>query len=331
MTKPIFCSRCINPDGYGILNPSTGKEIFFHQTNSGLLCDACFELSNLRVPYSQADFAREFDGFLDRNKQILFAFSGGLDSTVVLSLLMEKCREYDRELVAFTVQNGVKGRIAEQNIANIIKHLGLKRHFWADIRQKVQTSPRITEVTGQSLTTIEVFRYCRQNNILPCGKICNAMMDSEYSVIMNELGFSELVTGGDTPKKNENGRYSIMWKKASGISIVRGGCALGLNKKNNARFVRDKCLPWVHPHCGGYDTDCLIPGVFFAEATDGAAKIPLSETIRRFPIILEYLSERVRFGIIKRPEAIRLLTRIDITSLPNYMELERILRVARPE
>lgn len=322
-----YCINCANPVGIYIINEATKQTLQFFNSEDGPICEICHDLRTSDCLPIRQKFDEEFDIFLQKNKRILFAHSGGLDSTVTLAKLAPECERRGIDLRIFTLRSGVKGAMTESNIENVINFLNLKqKHSYFDIRDIIQDNPRILVLTGKPVTTLEVYRSCHENNILPCGKICNAMFDQAYDSVMKILNFDTMVTGGDTPKKNLEGVYSLYWKKPSGITIVRGAYAFALSKAINMRFVKENNIPWVNPECGGYDTDCLIPGVFFAEAFDFEARQNPYDVIAKYPIILEYLVERVRFGVIDRTEAINALAHVDIASSDSYYELMKIFR-----
>jgi hypothetical protein len=262
---------------------------------------------------------------LKNNDRILFAHSGGLDSTVTLAKLAPECEKRGIKLIIFTLRSGVKGRVAEKNIEDVLNFLGLKdSHSYFDIADVSQDSPHILEVTGEPMSTIDVYRACYKKRVLPCGKLCNTMFDRAYDLVMKDLGFNQMVTGGDTPKKNSQGVYSLFWEKPSGITIVRGAYAFALSKSINLRFISENSIPWVNPNCGGYDTDCLVPGVFFAEGLNFQADQEIETVVGKYPIILDYLTERVRFGVIDYDEALKIMTHVDIASQESRDELIEI-------
>ncbi|MFH0952592.1 MAG: hypothetical protein V1838_05470 [Patescibacteria group bacterium] len=322
-----YCDICVNPKGLGIVNPATDQELQFYEGDQGYICEICWEMLFSGKYPSRQKFDLEFEEFLNSQQRILFAYSGGLDSTVVLAKLIVECQRRKIELITFTIETGMKGKVAGENIANVLDHFHLqKNHLTVNITNVLQNDHKIVSAVGSPMTTFDVYKVCREKSILPCGKICNAMVDSVYEDVMQEYGVCELVTGGDTPKKNSVGVYSLLWNKPSGITIVRGGFAFGMTKLSNAKFIADNSIPWTHPHCGGYDTDCLVPGVFFAEQLDHQAEQKAENVIKRFPIILEYLSERVRFGVIDRDEGLRMLSRVDIASKDTYQEFIDIVK-----
>lgn len=320
------CKYCINPVGLNIINPATGKALEFHEDGEGLVCEICHDIASSGCLPSRKQFDEEFDLFLQNNKKILFAYSGGLDSTVVLAKLVSECQKRGIELQLFTVNTTVKGMVAEKNIENVLNFLNLKKnHFYIDIANKIQNDPKVLSIIGKPMTTLDVYKICREKGILPCGKICNTMIDGAYDSIMKNLGFSQMATGGDTPKKNSKGVYSLFWTKPSGVTIIRGAYAFALSKSINSNYIKEHEIPWVHPRCGGYDTDCLVPGVFFAEGLNFQPDQKMEDVVAKYPIILDYLSERVRFGVIDYDEALKMIIHVNISSKQSYEELVRIL------
>jgi len=316
MKKKKICSRCVNVDGLGLKNPATGNLVKIEKRGQLILCEQCEELEK-KLTMNRDYFDKEIEEYLNSRKRILFAYSGGLDSTAVLYILKNECQKRNIELITFTINHGFKGSRSLENINSVIRFLGID-HFWVDIGS--------TFVESSGLSVLETYKQCFEKKILPCGKICNGILDKEYERIMSELDFTELFTGGDTPKKNEEGNYSIFWKKKSGILIVRGGYAFDLNKELNQKLIIDNEIPWVNPLCGGYDTDCLLPGAFFRETLNGRDKINLERLAKMFPIIFDYLSERVRFGTIDYDQAIKMLEKIDIGSKKSYKEIQTIFK-----
>ena len=320
------CHQCALPSGLQLIDPQTGQEYGFSD-KGGFFCQVCADLkSDFRLP-TRTEFDLEWTEYLNSRDRLLFAFSGGLDSVVTLAHLRDDCIQRGIELFVFTVETGAKGSVAAKNVAKTLEHFGLtKNHQIIDISTRLQTSELVTDVVGTPLSTLDVYRHCWQHGILPCGKLCNAMIDAAYLECMTVNRFTEIVTGGDTPKMSSGGQYSLSWKKPSGITIMRGAYAYGLSKHKNRQYILDKNIPWVDPECGGYDTDCLVPGVFFADLVDGDPVVGVQQTARRFRIIIDYLTERVRFGVIDRDEAIARMDKIEIASLVSYIELVKIFK-----
>jgi predicted PP-loop superfamily ATPase len=311
----------VNPVDDNFLNPETGKPYSLRIFNGMNLCESCHDLFSNDLMPSRNEINDEMDRFFNKHNVILFAYSGGLDSTIVLFLLNEKCRQLKRRLVTFTVETGVKGIQTQKNIENVLDYLGLRRnHLTVDVSNRRQNIASFGE-----LSTFAVYKSCFESNQLACGKICNSMLDHIYLEIMEQVGTDMLMTGGDTPKKNLVNKYSVFWKKSSGITIVRGGFAFGLNKFKNRKFVQENRIPWQNPGCGGYDTDCLFPGAYFRKQIGGEDSLPLDRIIKEFPIILEYLAERTRFEIYSRAEAMKLLSRVDIANDSCFEEFQQLI------
>ena len=321
----VFCAYCVYPTGLQVKHPQTGETLKFSSHSGKPVCECCESVLAMGLDAIRRGCDAETERFLATRKSILFAYSGGLDSTAVLTLLSQECRTRGIRLDAFTIMTGVKGKVAEDNIRNVIRHLGLQdSHRMIDITHATQDDPAVLAVTGKTLTTFEVYRHCAATRTLPCGKMCNRIIDRAYAETMRVLGHDTLMTGGDTPKPDQDGHFSIHWRKATGIAIMRGGYAFGLDKLRNRGLVAERKLPWTHPECGGYDTDCLMPGAYFAQAASGRRRVPLGEVAANYPVVLDYLAERVRFGIIDRTAGLDAATRLDVPSgaaVREYREL----------
>lgn len=313
-----ICKNCVNPM---FLLP----DMTFFKDGQGVICSDCMDVKN-SFP-SKEHFDKELDEFLNERERVLFAFSGGLDSVITLAYFSKECLKRGIKLEIITIFTGVKGRVAKENILNVISHFGLEKNItFIDIRDKLQTSQTVLESVGSAMPSKDLYLELYQKGILPCGKICNSVIDAEYREAMDRLDYDILITGGDTPKKNAKGKYSLFWQKKSGITILRGAYAFGLSKKANKNFIREHDIPWIDFSWGGYDTDCLVPGAFFRREVKNKPYLGISATIKRFPIILDYLSERVRFGIISREEALEKLRKIDIASDEAFSEFLNLLK-----
>ncbi|MDF1496503.1 MAG: hypothetical protein P1P90_00395 [Patescibacteria group bacterium] len=327
MSQTQFCKFCVYPVNQDLIDPASGLPMEFDTQNDEPVCAHCLDLlKQTTVENLSLCSQNEMMDYLRCNKRVLYAYSGGLDSTAVLFHLQRACRAVGSELTLFTIETGVKGRVAKANIQNIVSHMDLTRnHFFLDIRNQVQTHPKIIEVVGTPKTTLEVYGYCDDQHLLPCGKTCNTMIDQAYGKFMAEQGFTELITGGDTPKKNPQNNFSIFWEKPSGLIIVRGAFGFGLSKSKNIQLIKKENLPWKNPDCGGYDTDCLIPGAYFYdEWCSKNGLVTIEDIVTSYPIILHYLAERVRFGVLNRERALAQITKLDVSSPASYQELHEI-------
>jgi len=307
-----LCSKCINV----LSNPND------------IICEECKKGLKIKNINEALDFSnesaiyKEFEEFIKSrsNKSVTYAYSGGQDSTAVLYLLKEMCVEYNVRLDLFTIDNGFKGTRTWENIRNVLEYLNLKdNHVIYDIRKDTVTDPEITKLFGEGYTKEEIYSLCLANNILPCGKICNKMMDEKYLEILKSKNEEYLITGGDTPKITNN-KYSVFWEKKNGLKIVRGGAGFRISKNRGKEIIEEKKIPWTNPNYGGYDTDCMLPGTVFASENQGEQNTSVEEIIEKYSVVFEYLKERSRLEIIDRESAIKALNELDINDYSGYIE-----------
>lgn len=224
------------------------------------ICKECQEWQEMKNYEEAIQFQKEGHilyeqllGFLrnKKNKKIVYAYSGGLDSTVVLYQLKELCRQEKIELRLFTIDNGFKGKKTWNNIQNCLKAMELKENWKLySVKNEVIHQKIISEIIGENLTVAEIYSYCFMNNILPCGKICNSIMEQFYQQILEENEEEYLVTGA------ENRTFSI------------------------------------------------------------------EEIKEKFPVVIDFFSERVRMGVIERESAIAQMGKLDISSYEGYVEMK---------
>lgn len=307
-----LCDKCVN---------------ILHDTNE-TICDECkvgFNIDNIDEALdftNESTMHIEFEDFIKsrQNKSVTYAYSGGQDSTAVLFLLKEMCDKYDVRLELFTIEYGFKGKRTWENINNVVKYLNLEDNYVIyDVRKDIVTDPELVELFGDGHTKEELYSICLANNILPCGKICNKMMDEQYKKILESKDEEYLITGGDTPKINGN-KYSVFWQKKNGLKIVRAGAGLRISKNRGKDIIKEHNIPWVNPNYGGYDTDCMLPGSVFASKNQGRKDTSVEEIIEKYPVVFEYLKERSRLGIIDRENAIDALNNLDIANYSGYIE-----------
>ena len=298
--------------------------------NEDKICDECKKsmgIDNYNEAFNfdvYSKFYRDFVDFIKNHKKVLYAYSGGQDSTAVLYLLKELCDKYNTELKLFTIDNGFKGKRTWNNINCVIKHLNLQDNYSIyDIRNNIVTDSSIVEKFGPGYTVSEIYSLCFMENILPCGKLCNSIMDNKYKEILANEGVDYLITGGDTLKVTDN-RFSIYWKKKNGLNIVRGGAGLRISKNIGKKIIEEHNIPWNNPGYGGYDTDCLLPGSLFASMNDGKDKISPLEMIEKYPVVYEYLKERSRMQIIDREKAINDMHQLDLNDYEGYVEAKNV-------
>ncbi len=315
-----LCKKCVVPLDLSMEKYLPPNALPFHKDEQ--LCDACYNLKNdpNYVNYFGREniFRKELDDFLSHRKRIIFAYSGGLDSTIVLDKLNFECKSRGIELYCFTVDYGFKGSKAWDNIKNVISFEGLKDHHEIiDIKNKKLQS-------GETVISY----YCNffDNGVLPCGINCNRILESVYKEVLKEFNENILVTGGDTPIFNKKlSRYSIFAEK-DGYTILRGAVGFGLNKKENRDYIAKNKIPWTDPKYGGYDTDCLLPGAILRKNLEKSTfeQDKIGWVVKNFPVVLDYLAPRVRWGIIRREDAIEMLNKLDIGDEASYAEIERI-------
>jgi predicted PP-loop superfamily ATPase len=293
-----------------------------HHLDGRIICDNCYSLeSNLDFPriLDKSLFKKEFEEYIQNNKTLVFAYSGGLDSTVVLHELNQITRERKLNLLVFTIDHGFKGEKTRQNIQRVLEFECLE-----GVHKSYPLSEEVDEKSGKRV--VELYCDCIRDNVLPCGEICNRIMDEKYRKILKNLEQDVLITGGDTPILDRNGHYSIFWDKKSGIKVLRAGVLFCQSKNSNKNYLREKNIPWEEPLCGGYDTDCLLPGSILASIMKSNPPLSPEETLQKFPIIINYLSERVRFGIIDRKKAIESLSKIDLADFSSFIETMKLYR-----
>lgn len=314
-----ICKTCIIPLEENLAKFVPAAALPFKKEEG--LCNLCHSLKNdpffERYNGENTIFSEELQKFLESRKKIVFAYSGGLDSTVVLNLLNSKCQARSIELALFTVDHGFKGHITKANIEAIIKFEGLeKQHQWLDITK---------ELNQEGKRKFDVYAESYKQGILPCGKICNALIDVAYRRILDKEQENILITGGDTPKFSPRlGRFSIFWEKPK-FTVLRCAAALKLGKTTNRDYVKQNNIPWRDPGCGGYDTDCLVPGAILRKITEG--KTSTFETvIRETPVVLEYFSERVRWGVINRQDAISRMNQLEVSDSTSYAEMNVLVQ-----
>ncbi len=250
----------------------------------------------------------ELNSFLSSQSKILFAYSGGLDSTAVLHLLNNECKKRNINLITFTINHGFKGKKILENISKVISFEKLNSsHYTLDI----------SNMLLESGETVKEFysNFCRRG-IIPCGPNCNKIIESLYKKVLTDFGVSIVFTGGDTLAKNEKGEQTIFWKK-KGYIVLRGAAAFGLTKEKSKELILKERIPWKNPCCGGYDTDCLIPGGVLRKLS---GKMTIGEIHKKVPLIKEYLLIRRKSGVITEKQFEEEMSKIDVADNESYEE-----------
>lgn len=318
LNRMELCKKCIIPLEESLAKFVPQAALPFRKEEG--LCNLCYSLQNdpffRRYGKKENIFTEELEKFLAKRKKIVFAYSGGLDSTVVLNLLNKECKNRGIELVLFTINHGFKGEITMANLKSIIKFEGLEnQHILRDITN---------EFNQDGERKFDIYANCYKQGVLPCGKRCNKIIDSAYRKILDQEQDNILITGGDTPKPNKTlGRFSIFWEKPE-FTVLRGAAAFRLGKTKNRDYVKQNNLPWIDPGCGGYDTDCLLPGAVLRKRTEGKS-FDFEGIIKEFPVVLEYFSERVRWEVIGKDEAMSRITQLEVSDAVSYAEINKLV------
>lgn len=304
------------------------QQCLFYGDFDGVICPECAKHNSIYNTQQQNELDAERTLFLEsirKSDQLFFAFSGGKDSVVALCKLyyLIQSMECNCQLRVFTIDNGVKGSRTWQNIYNVINYLGLiKSHEVINIADCYTNVLNTILGIEKIMKVKEIYCYCLEHGILPCGQVCNSILNPVYEQIIQKNKLSYIVTGGDTPKFSD-GRYSIFWKKNPNLTIVRGGVIFKGSKLKNTEYIEKHRIPWVEPHCGGYDTDCLVPGYYFKEISDSLGDLEISKIS---PVVNLYVSERVRMGIIPLQQGQQLLKKYDLPDRESFLEMDRIIK-----
>jgi hypothetical protein len=229
---------------------------------------------------------------------------------VTLHELHKLTNYYGVKINLFTIDTGYKGIETKNNIDKILEFEGLeKNHIWINITNDEKL----------------VYKKLIENNQLPCGKICNQIINNYYINYLQKANDTILITGGDTPKYNPLlKRYSIFWKKLD-FDVLRGSAAFGLTKEKIKKIKEQEKIPWKNPGCGGYDTDCLIPG-FVLRNIYNDKEVTLEQIKISLPIIIDYFSERIRWNLLTKEEAIKRIINLEVSNDNCYEELTRVIK-----
>lgn len=159
-----------------------GRKAVYNRRYAGtFLCDRCL-IKSIEERFRRAIAKHKLIGPKER---IAVAVSGGKDSTVCLHLLADYCTHRDCELVALTIDEGIKGyrdrslRVARENV----KALGLE-HIVVSFREALRaTLDRIVHLAKR-----------RRTGLHPC-TYCGSARRSLLNQAARELGADKLATG----------------------------------------------------------------------------------------------------------------------------------------
>ncbi|MCL5743920.1 MAG: phosphoadenosine phosphosulfate reductase family protein [Acidobacteria bacterium] len=248
---PANCSRCL----MGLYGTS------FAAAPGAHLCHECAELE--AHPYDVDLFPAELRRVLDASEgRHVLAYSGGMDSTAALKLLVE---EYGIHPHLVHVDNGFRPQAVWDNIFAIRDHYGLE-----------------LEILRRSI--VELIRREFPAGTLFCGEDCS---ERWFKPAMREVcergGFPVCLTGNEAVRAN-----TIVRPGAPPLVSVLA--ARPMTKGQRGDYIAD--LPWRDPRIYGYDTDCIYAGWALTEYWAIHGKWP--------PLVISHLSRRIRLGLCDR-------------------------------
>ncbi len=280
-----FCSKCIIPVGF--------PNYDFINYNNELLCNKCFNL--ISNPIDKIQLKMNWDNYLIelRKKEItetnkyhaVLFYSGGKDSTASLYLLV---KVYKLKILAFTLDNGLKGNRVLENIFNVTNYLGVD---WYLYRHNL----------------VKELNDFINKGIYPCGKICNILQDKYYEVITKKFNIDTLITGFEIAPKNKG----II--KKNGYTLVSFPALLSLGRERTTEIC--SYLPWKE--LGYFDSESYIPGMTDCLAPCIAIEKKYKNLCINFDNIkvgsieyelLPYIADRIRFGAADRNKVLKVLT-----------------------
>lgn len=267
MQKLVFnqeariCDSCILPEGY----PDTT----FSECNNRFLCRECREIET--NPIDREKLKRQLVNCLqkiikNREKRdkydAVLAYSGGKDSTAALYLAIKR---YKLNVLAFTIDHGLKGKKTMKNIQNVVQFLGVD---WYHIHLDIS----------------EEFRACFERFELPC-EVCHQHMRNFYNLVPRIFQVNTVITGSEIPYRgvairygtsrsgfprwkniirtliNTQSRCSLIQQKIKDkllthplrITNINLLAALSLNENDILRII--STLPWEDPNYSIYDSE----------------------------------------------------------------------------
>ena len=158
-----------------------GRRAAYNRRYAGvLLCDRCL-IKSVEKRFRRAIAEHKL---LLPGERVAVAVSGGKDSTAAMHLLAEYCRLKNCELVAITIDEGIKG-YRDQSMAMArenAKSLGIE-HFVASFKRTF----------GASLDQMARRARARKTKLNPC-TYCGVMRRSLLNQAARELGADKLAT-----------------------------------------------------------------------------------------------------------------------------------------
>lgn len=242
----------------------------FRRQGRRFLCRECID--HLQSPPDPEDLRRQWQHVMKtlrgaREYDFLLAYSGGVDSTAALKILVER---YGLKILAFTVDNGMKHEPVWRNAMAVTQHLGVNWLYINDVK-------RASEV---------ILRGLRAGDDACCSNCNRGWRFPNYRETMATFDASCVLTGLEIPHGGSIISQNIPW-------LVKMMAAHMMPKNEILDFISD--LPWKDPGIvQGFDSDCLGGGF--------GLELYRERHRRHAPIVISFLSERIRYGLLDRDE-----------------------------
>ncbi len=157
------------------------------------------------------------------NKKAIVAFSGGLDTSVVVKYLQQK---YDLDVVTVTVDVGQTGDY--KSIANKSKKLGAKRHYNVDAKKDF-----VERFVFQSIKANSLYqkKYCLATAL-------TRPLIAEKILKIAKKENAHFVAHGCSGKGNDQVRFDIYFRSESNLPILAPVRDLNLNRQKELKFAK---------------------------------------------------------------------------------------------
>lgn len=253
-----------------LIDSSEGNLVMY---DDHLYCEECLDL--IKFPVDREHIKSEFVKFVNdikiKNKNTLFALSGGKDSIVALKILVEN---YGIRPQVFTIDHGFKNKLIIENCMNIIQKYKLNWYIY-----------RVEE------NVIKTIKSKSSNGELPCIYCSSLWKNKKFYEICRLFNVEYLFTGGDTPIN----RSAIFTKD----DIPNTYIGLPLVSENYTESEIYECafeMGWIDPKIEGLDTDCIAVGIALENYRNNTGKKYHIEEKR-------HLSQKIRYGLVTKEDA----------------------------
>jgi len=157
------------------------------------------------------------------SKKAILAFSGGLDTSVVVKYLQEK---YNMDVVTVTVDVGQGDD--QKKIAAKAKKLGVKKHYNIDAKKEFVSGFIFPSIKANSLYQK---KYC----------LATALARPLIAKKVLEIAKKEKVTAlahGCSGKGNDQVRFDVTFSSGSNLPIIAPIRDLNLDRKTELKFAK---------------------------------------------------------------------------------------------